>query len=307
MNDEKSSGKFALVKNLPSKWHYCRLKNYATIKNGQDYKNVSDTEGKYPVIGSGGPFAFSRTFLYDKESVLLGRKGTIDKPLYINYPFWTVDTMYYTEIKEFKSVKYFYYLCTSLPFDFYQYGTALPSMTQQTLNDVLLPLPPFKVQQKIAEELDKKCARIDRLIALQEEMIAELQAYKQAIITEAVTKGLNSSVLKKDSRLDWIDSYPATWTVLKLKNVCEMNSGKTLTAQEISDEGEFPVYGGNGVRGFYSESNSEGECVIIGRQGALCGNVKHIVHKIWATDHAIVTSPREIVDVKYLYYLVSPE
>ncbi|WP_137491548.1 restriction endonuclease subunit S, partial [Escherichia coli] len=82
---------------IPEHWRICKLKNLAKICNGQDYKLVQAETG-YPVIGSGGQFAWANTFLYDKPSVLLGRKGTIDKPLYIDKAFWTVDTMYYTEV-----------------------------------------------------------------------------------------------------------------------------------------------------------------------------------------------------------------
>ncbi|HKK33737.1 MAG TPA: restriction endonuclease subunit S, partial [Desulfomicrobiaceae bacterium] len=93
---------------IPTAWVLSRLKYMAHIKNGQDYKTVETNTG-YPVLGSGGQFTFASTFLYDKESVLLGRKGTIDKPLYIDEPFWTVDTMYYTEIDNEIPPKFLYY------------------------------------------------------------------------------------------------------------------------------------------------------------------------------------------------------
>lgn len=82
----------------------------AKIQNGCDYKHVQVEDG-YPVIGSGGQFTYATEFLYQGESVLFGRKGTIDKPLYINDAFWTVDTMYYTEILENTFSKVFVLLC----------------------------------------------------------------------------------------------------------------------------------------------------------------------------------------------------
>lgn len=82
---------------VPGHWDIKRLKHLATIQNGCDYKHIQiDSEG-YPVIGSGGEFARASEYLYKGESVLLGRKGTIDRPLYINGAFWPVDTMFYTE------------------------------------------------------------------------------------------------------------------------------------------------------------------------------------------------------------------
>ena len=136
---------------IPSYWKICRLKNLATIKNGQEYKNFFDENGKYPVIGSGAEFAHATKFIYDKPSVLLGRKGTVDKPLFVDFPFWTVDTMYYTEIKNTVVPKFFFYLCLQIPYDYYQYGSALPSMTQRDLNSVKFPLPPLDEQNQIAD------------------------------------------------------------------------------------------------------------------------------------------------------------
>lgn len=99
MREMKDSG-VEWIGEIPKNWKICRLKDYAHICNGRDYSEVLAENGDYPVIGSGGQFAKACEPLYQKESVLLGRKGTIDKPLFVDYPFWTVDTMYYTEIKE---------------------------------------------------------------------------------------------------------------------------------------------------------------------------------------------------------------
>ena len=117
---------------IPEHWRICKLKNLAKICNGQDYKLVQAETG-YPVIGSGGQFAWANTFLYDKPSVLLGRKGTIDKPLYIDKAFWTVNTMYYTEVFDCIIEKYLYYLALTIQFNRYGTNTALPSMTQEHL------------------------------------------------------------------------------------------------------------------------------------------------------------------------------
>lgn len=83
------------------------MKYLATIKNGQDYKEFFDPAEKYPVVGSGGEFARATKFFYDKPSVLLGRKGTIDNPIYMTTPFWTVDTMFYTIIHKNIYPKFF--------------------------------------------------------------------------------------------------------------------------------------------------------------------------------------------------------
>jgi len=172
---------------VPEHWVIYRLKILAKIKNGQDYKLVESERG-YPVIGSGGQFSYSTNFLYNKESVLLGRKGTIDKPLYIKEPFWTVDTMYYTEVYESNHVKYIYYLALTIQFSRYSTNTALPSMTQENLGNYYLSVPKLKIEQtQIATFLDHETAKIDKLIDLQLLQIELLKERRTALISAAVT------------------------------------------------------------------------------------------------------------------------
>lgn len=216
MREMKDSG-VEWIGEIPTSWRICRLKDYAHIMNGADYKEIESENGEYPVIGSGGEFARATKFLYKGESVLLGRKGTVDKPRYINDAFWTVDTMYYTEIQELGIAKYVYYLCTQIQFDYYQYGSAVPSMTQRDLNSVVFPLPEKTEQKRIADYLDAKCSQIDSITEKQQAIIEKLKEYKLSVITEAVTKGLNPDVEMKDSGIDWIGKIPKHWTISKLK------------------------------------------------------------------------------------------
>lgn len=218
MREMKDSG-VEWIGEIPQEWKMCRLKNYAYIMNGADYKDIQDDNGNYPVIGSGGEFDRATKYLYDGESVLLGRKGTIDKPRYINGTFWTVDTMYYTKIKDIGIAKYLYYLCTQIQFDYYQYGSAVPSMTQRDLNSVCFPLPKIVEQENIVHYLDSKCSKIDEIIGKQQAIIEKLKEYKLSIITEAVTSGINPDVEMKDSGSVWFGSIPINWQMKRLKYV----------------------------------------------------------------------------------------
>lgn len=192
-----------------------RLKYLATICNGQDYKDVVDDDGEYPVIGSGGPFARATDYLYDQASVLLGRKGTIDNPLYVDYPFWTVDTMFYTRVKSIVSAKYLYYLAKTIPFDYYKYGSAIPSMTQRDLGNICFPVPRNDdVKSKIVDYLDSRTAAIDRVLSEKKNLIELLQEKKTSMICTAVVKGIHSDVALKDSFVDWLGEVPAHWHIL---------------------------------------------------------------------------------------------
>ena len=203
---------------IPEHWEIKKLKSLARIRNGRDYKDVLAHEG-YPVIGSGGEFALASHYLYKGESVLLGRKGTIDKPLYIDGAFWTVDTMYYTEVFNTTNVKFLYYCALTINFKFYATQTALPSMTQQDLSNIAFSVPAIIEQTAIATFLDQKAAQIDQAIALKQKQIELFKERKQLVIQQAVTKGLNPNAPMRDSGVEWIGEIPEHWEVKRVKNI----------------------------------------------------------------------------------------
>ena len=107
--------------------------------------------------------------------------------------------------------------------------------------NMYLPFPPVSEQQAIANFLDKKCGEIDKLIALQEKIIEELKAYKQSVITEVVTKGLNPDVPMKDSGIEWIGLIPVNWSVCKLKYLYSLINGRAYSDTELLEKGKYRV------------------------------------------------------------------
>lgn len=171
---------------IPEGWEVLHFKRNLSFNNGRDYKHIEVDEG-YPVIGSGGAFANASEYLYDGEALLLGRKGTIDRPLYINGKFWTVDTMFYAVPNRKTCCKYMYYQASTAPLARYSTNTALPSMTQTSLQNLLMCFPPLSEQQSIASYLDEKCSEIDANIANLEKQIEKYKELKRALISEVVT------------------------------------------------------------------------------------------------------------------------
>ncbi len=284
---------------VPEHWEILPFKRGVSINNGRDYKHVQSEDG-YPVIGSGGQFAFASDYLYDGEVILLGRKGTIDKPRYFNGKFWTVDTMFYAIPNQKCIAKYMYYQALTIPFSLYSTDTALPSMTQTDLGNHLMCFPPTSEQRTIASYLDHKVGQIDALISEKEKMVEDLKAYRSSLITETVTKGLDKDVKMKDSGVEWIGKMPQNWKLLKLKRIVNLKSGISLTSDRILDEGKYQVFGGNGPRGYIDDYTNEGNFVLIGRQGALCGNINYANGKFWATEHAIICYPLKEIDTIWL-------
>ena len=215
MTRMKDSG-IEWIGEVPEDWGIVRLKDCLEINNGKDYKDIETDETGYPVIGSGGQFAYARKYLHDGTAILLGRKGTIDKPLYIEGKFWTVDTMFYGVPKSGIHAKFIYYVALQIPFGLYSTNTALPSMTQTDLQNHHFVMPPLDEQTQIADFLDKKVAQLDKVKSLLEEQIKTLEDYRQSLIYETVTKGLDKTVPLKDSGVDWIGQIPEGWTVDRL-------------------------------------------------------------------------------------------
>jgi type I restriction enzyme S subunit len=170
-------------------------------------------------------------------------------------------------------------------------GVTRFGLSVSAFSDAFVPLPSPDEQNAIAAYLDEKTARIDKLIANKQRLIELLKEERTAIINQAVTKGINPEVKLKPSGIDWLGDIPAHWTVKKLKYVTRLKSGEGITADSIRDEGEYPVFGGNGLRGYTSSYSHEGDFVLIGRQGALCGNINYAKGKFWASEHAVVVTP----------------
>lgn len=220
-----------IQRSISSQWKALRLKNVVTIYNGKDYKDYEAEEG-IPVIGSGGQFAYSSKCMYDGEVIFLGRKGTIDKPLYYNGPFWSVDTMFYAIPNRNALGKYIYYCAILFPFKKHSTATALPSMTQTSLYQIPFPVPPINEQQRIVDYLDEKLAKIDERIEVLEKQQDAYARLKKSVIHQAVTRGLDPDVRLKDSGIEWIGKIPEHWELKRFKSIFSECKSVTETGQE---------------------------------------------------------------------------
>ena len=278
----------------PNGVEYRRLGDCVRIRNGSDYKQLQP--GDIPVFGSGGLMTYVDRALYDKVSVLIPRKGSIDKLYYVDKPFWTVDTLFYTEIDLTVLVpKYLFYVLQKEHLEQYNTAGGVPSLTQGVLNKVLIPVPPLEVQSEIVQILDNFAELTAELTAELEKRKKQYEHYRRALLC-----GVESSELRVES---------SAWPMVKLGDVCEMKAGKAIAAVNISAEldEQHPVacYGANGFRGYVAEPNQDGDHCIIGRQGALCGNVCFASGRFYATEHAVVVTQLGKYDDRYLYHMLT--
>ena len=153
-----------------------KLKELLLIKNGSDYKHLS--AGDIPVIGTGGVMLHVNKFLYDKEAILLPRKGSLNNLIYTNKPFWTVDTMFYAiPISKIVNTKFLYYRLILFDFTKYDVGSTIPSMTASLYYSLSIDLPPLEIQNKIASILSS----IDDQIERNNAMVKKLQVLSHAL------------------------------------------------------------------------------------------------------------------------------
>ncbi|MGE5481316.1 MAG: restriction endonuclease subunit S [Bacteroidota bacterium] len=162
------------------------------------------------------------------------------------------------------------------------------------------PLPPLPEQAAIVRFLDHVDRRIRRYIRAKQKLIALLNEQKQVIIHRAVTRGLDPNVRLKPSGVEWLGDVPEHWQILRVKNLARLKSGEDITSFSISESGQYPVYGGNGIRGYTSGYTHDGEFVLIGRQGALCGNINYAKGRFWASEHAVVVHARQPFELYWL-------
>lgn len=229
----KDSG-VAWIGEIPLDWQLVPLKRFATVNNGREIQSEVDidTPGAVGVYGSGGIFKYTTTAQHDGTAVLFGRKGTLGKPLYVQGKFWAVDTMYYLTYREQLLEKYSYYQLSAFDWTPYITQTAIPSIVASEIIACPFPIPSMNEQKKISELLDNKCTEIDAVLDKTRVSIEEYKKLRQAIITQAVTKGVRGDRPMKESGIEWIPMIPADWSSYRGKHLFYETNERSETGSE---------------------------------------------------------------------------
>lgn len=247
----------------------CKYISYDDYLSINRRSNVENGDIIMPMIGSiGSPIIVKTDKPFSIKNLALIKKNTECDLRYICYYLDSEATLYQ------------FGLCTS--------GGVQNFISLGVLRNLGIPKMEKDEQTAIANYLDHKTTQIDTLIAKKEQFISLLQEERTAVINQAVTKGLDPKVKMKDSGIEWLGEIPEHWEVKKLKYLANLKSGNNIISEQITPDGLYPVYGGNGLRGYFSDYTNDGNFVLIGRQGALCGNINYATDKFWASEHAIV-------------------
>jgi len=188
--------------------------------------------------------------------------------------------------------------------------STVPQINNKHIYPALFPCPPLKEQSTITDFLERETGKMDNLLIKKQALIEKLREKRTALISRTVTRGLPPEVARaagldphpklKPSGVEWLGDVPANWLVKRLGYMALLKSGDNITSEQIEVSGEFPVNGGNGLRGYYPDFTHNGEYVLIGRQGALCGNINYETGKFWASEHAVVVNPLSPFVTKWL-------
>ena len=159
-------------------WEILKFKDVITIKYGKDHKKLKD--GDIPVLGTGGIMRYVDSYLYDGESILIGRKGTIDKPQFISGKFWTVDTLFYTEIGEKIRPKFAFQQLLLVNWLNLNEATGVPSLNTTSIGNIELKVPSLEEQTKIANFL----SAIDQKIDVVSEQLEQAKLWKKGLLQQ---------------------------------------------------------------------------------------------------------------------------
>ena len=148
------------------KWNKNKWRDVLIIKNGKNQKKVESFNGKYPIYGSGGIIGFANDYICNENSIIIGRKGSINKPILVKTKFWNVDTAFGLEpIKEKIKADYLYYFCCFYNFEKHNKAVTIPSLTKKDLLNIEIPVPPITLQNQFSEivkQIDKQKFEIEK-------------------------------------------------------------------------------------------------------------------------------------------------
>lgn len=255
------------------------------IFNGKNQKAVENPNGQYPIYGSGGIMSYADSYLCPENCTIIGRKGNINNPIFVPTKFWNVDTAFGLCPNDLLQPRYLYYFCQIYDFGKHNKATTIPSLVKNDLLKISMPVPPMETQVQIVSELDK----LNELIELKRSQLKDLDTLAQSLFYETFGDPIEN---------------PKGWETKPFGKLIRLKSGDALSAKNFCD-GIYPVYGGNGIAGYHNKYNISGPNIIIGRVGALCGNVRLIDADIFVTDNAFIVNLQQDMNLRFLERLLT--
>jgi type I restriction enzyme, S subunit len=221
---------------IPASWSVCPLKRVVSLQSGESITSEQiEGDGTYPVYGGNGLRGYCEAFTHDGQFALIGRQGALCGNInYAHGKFWASEHAVVVTPKQAIATRWMGELLRAMNLNQYSVSAAQPGLSVEIVGNLGIPVPSSDEQQAIASFLDRETAKIDALVAEQEQLITLLKEKRQAIISHAVTRGLDPSVPMKDSGVEWLGEVPAHWSITALKRVCDVRDGTHDTPQFLT-------------------------------------------------------------------------
>jgi len=282
-----------------------RLRYICTIETGDHDTQDAEKDGIYPFYVRSPIIERSNTSTFNGPGILIAGDGAGAGRIFHN-----VEGEYAVHQRVYRLANFsskvnkdflFYSISNRFPaiMDMGSAQSTVPSVRLPMLKNFTVYLPSPTEQQQIVHFLDRKCTAIDTAIEKTKKSIEKLEEYKKAVITKAVTKGIDPNTRMKDSGVEWIGEIPEGWEITRNKFYVIISHG-----MDPKTEGDIPVYG-SGAESFKSCGEyKEGPAVLLGRKGATLHIPHYITGKYWNVDTAFdVKTKSEDMGLKYFYFL----
>lgn len=223
---------------VPEGWGVSAIKRLATFIYGDALPiEVRNTDGNVPVFGSNGSFGIHDQPNTRAPVILIGRKGSCGALNWSNVPVFAIDTVYFVDDRTCSAnLHWFFWSLHIANLEAASQDTGVPGLSREFAHSTMLPVPPEEEQQAIASFLDAETSRMDTLITEYKTLIDLLKEKRQALISQAVTKGLNPDVPMKDSGVEWLGDVPEHWSVRRLRFIANLNPSKSECSNIGEDE-----------------------------------------------------------------------
>jgi len=259
-----------------NEWKEYKLKDVANVKYGKAHQSLSD--GYIPAYGSGGLIRYVEKALYNEESILIPRKGTLNNIIYKDEPFWTVDTMFWTELnKKIIVPKYLFYQLSLIDFSNMNVGSAVPSMTIPILNDIDIYVPSIPEQTAIASILSSLDDKIDLL-------------HRQNVTLEKMAETLFRQWFVEEAKEEWEEGNLGE--VIEIYDKLRIPLSK-MERDKKKDGPLYPYYGAAQIMDYINEYIFDGEYILLGEDGTVRTDegypvLQYATGKFWVNNHTHV-------------------
>ena len=281
---------------IPSHWEYCQLKRYLTVQSGDMLKADEITEEGIPIVGGNGYRGFTYKSNTSKNTIVIGRVGAKCGCVHIiTESFWASEHAFRVLPRKNYNLRFMAYFLENINLNQYAITTAQPLLNTEIVTTQQLCIPTrVEEQAEIANFLDHETAKIDHLIEKQQQLIELLKEKRQAVISHAVTKGLDPNVPMKDSGVEWLGEVPEHWSVKKLKYIVDLVGEKV----ESSNKQYVGMENISSKSGVFLQTEGilpEGISNTFNKGDILFGKLRPYLAKCWLADFSGICSSEFLV------------